>query len=240
MHFDWAKAKESFTEAVSETTQLIPKNAQLLHGTTPVQTKDDILAMLNDYKAVGVKGIIIYQASYIAGDLALAIATWLRENDMPILSWSHTEVTGGNLTANRFCGQNFLLNILSSMQIKYSWIFADLGSDELKTQLNRFARVVCAKAEMKYSKLLMIGGMRVPGFYDCELNEMSIARHFGLDIERIDIETIWQYSKKFDAEQVNPVVQKLINSPSCTQCQVNDNELFLSVRLGGNCRLYAC
>lgn len=231
MHFDWTKAKESFTEAVCETKELLPQNTQLLHAETPVQTKDDILAMLNDYKAVGVKGIIIYQASYIAGDLALAIATWLRENDMPMLSWSHTEVTGGNLTANRFCGQNFLLNILSSMQVKYSWIFAELGSDELKTHLNRFARVVCAKAQLKYSKLLMIGGMRVPGFYDCELNEMSIARHFGLDIERIDIETIWEYSKKFEAEQVQPVVNKLINSQACGSCQVNDNELFLSVRL---------
>ena len=63
MHFDWAKAKESFTEAVSETNELLPQNAQLLHAETPVQNKDDILAMLNDYKAVGVKGIIIYQAS---------------------------------------------------------------------------------------------------------------------------------------------------------------------------------
>jgi L-fucose isomerase-like protein len=117
------------------------------------------------------------------------------------------------------------------MQIKYSWVFAELGREELKTHLNRFARVVNAKAQLQYSKLLMIGGMRVPGFYDCELNEISIARHFGLDIERIDIETIWQYSKKFDADQVMPIVEKLINSEECANCQVKENELFLSVRL---------
>ena len=231
MHFDWKKAKECFSQAIDETKQALPDNTQLLHADTPIQTKTDILALLNDYKAVGMKGIIIYQASYIAGDLALAIATWLRENDMPMLSWSHTEITGSNLTANRFCGQNFLLNILSSMQVKYSWVFADLGSEALQTHLNRFTRVVNTKAQLQYSKLLMVGGMRVPGFYDCELNEMSIAKHFGLDIERIDIETIWQYSKKFDVDQVMPIVNKLISSEACQDCQVKENELFLSVRL---------
>lgn len=231
MHFDWEKAKKSFTDAVNETKQTIPDSTQLLHQAEPIQTKDEILATLKAYKEQGVKGLIIYQASYIAGDLALALANWLRENDMPILSWSHTEVTGGNLTANRFCGQNFLLNILSSMQIKYSWMFAELGSDELRQQLNRFARVVHTKTQLHYSKLLMIGGMRVPGFYDCELNEMSIARHFGLDIERIDLETIWEYGKKFNENQVIPIVEKLINSEHCASYQVKENELFLSVRL---------
>lgn len=230
MHFDWHKAKQSYELAIEDAQQALPNNTHLLYEREPVQTKEDVLALLDKYEAAGMAGLVIYQASFIAGDLALAIATWLHDHNVPVLSWSHTEVTGGNLTANRFCGQNFLLNIFSSMTIKYSWVFAAPGSDELRETLNRYCRVVRAKSQLKHGKLLMIGGMRVPGFYDCELNEMSIARHFGLDVERTDLETLWSYGEKFTDEQIKPIVEKLVHAKQCGKNEVNEKELFLSVR----------
>lgn len=76
----------------------------------------------------------------------------------------------------------------------------------------------------------MIGGIRVPVIYDCELNEMSIAKHFGLGIDRVDIETVWKHGDKFKKEDINSIVQKLINSNQCKYQGVNERELFLSVR----------
>jgi L-fucose isomerase-like protein len=164
--------------------------------------------------------------------MALVLARWLSDHDMPILSWSHTEVTGGSLQANRLCGQNFLLNNLSSMEVKYSWIFEEPGAATLEASLGRFVRASSAKARLKHAKIVMIGGMRVPGFYDCELNEMSIAKHFGLLIDRVDMHTIWLHGEeKFGAEVVDPIVDQLLESPQVNENYVKRNELFLSVRL---------
>ncbi|ARV16616.1 L-fucose/L-arabinose isomerase family protein [Polaribacter sp. SA4-12] len=230
LHFDWEKAKESYKEAIDQTKSVIGSNNQLLTENEPVQTKQDLLKVLNKYHSEGMSGLIIYQASYIAGDLALALGNWLLEQKTPLLSWSHDEVTGGRLTANRLCGQNFLLNILNSLEVKYSWVLDRPKSKQLDTVLDKFVRVVSAKKRMHHASILMIGGMRVPGFYDCELNEMSIAKHFGLSVDRVDIETVWKHGDKFKKEDIDFIVQKLINSDQCKFQGVNDRELYLSVR----------
>lgn len=230
LHFDWEKAKRSYTEAIEQTKSVFGENNQLLALKEPVQTKKELLKVLNDFNIEGMSGLIIYQASYIAGDLALALGNWLRENKIPLLSWSHDEITGGRLTANRLCGQNFLLNILNSVEVKYSWVFDRPKSKQLDIVLDKFIRVVSAKKRMQHATILMVGGMRVPGFYDCELNEMSIAKHFGLSVDRVDIETVCKHGEKFKKEDVDAIVQKLINSKSCKFQGVTERELFLSVR----------
>ncbi|GAA4939940.1 L-fucose isomerase-like protein [Algibacter agarivorans] len=230
LHFDWEKAKKSYSEALQQTKRAMGENNSLLAPKEPVQTKADLLALLNEYNAQGMSGLIIYQASYIAGDLALALANWLREHAIPLLSWSHDEVTGGRLTANRLCGQNFLLNILNGMEVKYSWVVNAPKSLQLDQVLDRFIRVVTAKKHLQNSTVLMIGGMRVPGFYDCELNELSISKHFGLGIDRVDIETVWRYGEKFAKKDIDKIVSKLINDENCGLSKVNERELFLSVR----------
>ena len=230
LHFDWEKAKQSYSEAREQTMSVFGANNQLLALKEPVQTKRELLEVLNNFNADGMSGLIIYQASYIAGDLALALGNWLRVTKIPLLSWSHDEVTGGRLSANRLCGQNFLLNILNSLEVKYSWVFNTPKTKQLDSVLDRFIRVVSAKKRMQHANMLMIGGMRVPGFYDCELNEMSIAKHFGLGIDRVDIETVWKHGDKFKNEDIHAIVQKLISSEACECTKVSERELFLSVR----------
>lgn len=230
LHFDWEKAKASYSEALEQTKKVIGDSNTLLAPMEPVQTKADLLKLLDNYSAQDMAGLIIYQASYIAGDLALALANWLSAHEIPMLSWSHDEVTGGRLTANRLCGQNFLLNILNGMEVKYSWVLNAPKTPKLDKVLDRFIRVVIAKKRLKHSTILMIGGMRVPGFYDCELNELSISKHFGLGVDRVDIETVWKNGDKFAEPDIEAIVSKLINHDSCGLSKVSERELFLSVR----------
>jgi len=232
LHFDWEKAKQSYKQAVSDVTEVFSEQNSMLAEAEPIQTKEEMLTLLDHYYAYGMKALIIYQASYIQGDLALLLARWLMDHDMPILSWSHTEVTGGSLTANRLCGQNFLLNNLASMEVPYSWIFEEPGDASLNESLGRFIRTVSAKARLKHAKILMVGGMRVPGFYDCELNEMSIAKHFGLAVDRIDMHTIWLHGEAhFSDAALAPLVEKLLASPLVAKNDVKYDEIKKSIRL---------
>ncbi|NLS14229.1 hypothetical protein HGP28_15190 [Vibrio sp. SM6] len=232
LHFDWQKAKNSYSKAISDVMSVITNYNSILAAPEPIQTKEEMLTLLESYYAKGMRALIVYQASYIQGDMALLLGRWLTDHDVPLLSWSHTEVTGGSLMSNRLCGQNFLLNNLSSMEVKYSWIFEEPGACGLTDSLGRFVRAVSAKARLKHAKILMVGGMRVPGFYDCELNEMSIAKHFGLIVDRIDIHSIWLHGEKtFSDDIVASIVDKLLSSSLVANNLVKSEELFLSVRL---------
>ncbi|MDG3086224.1 hypothetical protein P7F88_08945 [Vibrio hannami] len=232
LHFDWAKAKLSYKQAIADVSSVFSEYNSILAEEEPIQTKEEILELLETYYAKGMKALVVYQASYIQGDLALALAKWLSDHDVPMLSWSHTETIGGSLTANRLCGQNFLLNNLSSMEVKYSWIFEEPGAPSLTESLGRFIRSVSAKARLKHAKILMVGGMRVPGFYDCELNEMSISKHFGLGVDRVDMHTIWTHGEeKYPESTLAPLVDRLLSSPAIAENFVKQDELLKSVRL---------
>lgn len=232
LHFDWAKAKQSYKQAITDVASVFSQYNSLLAEEEPIQTKEQLLELLESYYAAGMKALVIYQASYIQGDLALALAKWLSDHNVPILSWSHTETTGGSLTANRLCGQNFLLNNLSSMEVKYSWIFEQPGAPSLTESLGRFIRTASAKARLNHAKILMVGGMRVPGFYDCELNEMSISKHFGLSVDRIDMHTIWKHGEdKYPLSTLAPLVDRMLSSDAIANNYVKQDELIKSVRL---------
>ncbi|MDX6746665.1 hypothetical protein SHK09_07665 [Polaribacter sp. PL03] len=63
LHFDWEKAKRSYTEAIEQTKSVFGENNQLLALKEPVQTKKELLKVLNDFNIEGMSGLIIYQAS---------------------------------------------------------------------------------------------------------------------------------------------------------------------------------
>ena len=147
--------------------------------------------------------------------MAAATGRWFQQSGIPVLSWSHDEATGGRLSNNRLCGQNFLLNVLNSSNVKYSWIFESPESPTLAAHILPFAKAVYAKASINQRTIGMIGGFRVPGFYDCDLNEMSLLKRFGLLVDRVDFQTIFKHGEKFKIEDIHTIKKALLNHPDC-------------------------
>ncbi len=239
-HFDWESVKVNYASAQETLLNVLPKdNFELLVSPEPLQFKGEILEWLEQMKHQDVDGIIIYQASYIQGDLAATTARWFVQNQVPVLSWSHDEVTGGRLSNNRLCGQNFFLNILSSNNVKYSWLFESPSSPTLGEHLLTFAKAAYAKAAINQKTILMAGGFRVPGFYDCELNEMAILRRMGLSVDRVDMETLWRHGAKFAAEDIAKICKALQENPRCAYCNVPEDQMQGSIRLALSIADYA-
>lgn len=231
-HFDWQSILENYSKAKKGLEKALPKERfELIASDKPLQSKDEIYDWLQQMHAQGIDGIIIYQASFIAGDLAATMARWLNQNAIPILSWSHDEVTGGRLSNNRLCGQNFLLNIFNSCEVKYSWLFESPEDEAFNGNILKFAKSVYVKASINQKTIGMIGGFRVPGFYDCELNELSLLNKFGIKIDRIDFETIWKHGEKFTDETIIEIKNELLNHPLCKYNNVIDEQLEKSIRL---------
>ncbi|WP_299555380.1 hypothetical protein [Seonamhaeicola sp.] len=231
-HFDWQSILENYDIAKKSLAKALPKNKfELITSEQPLQTKEEIHTWLQSMHAQNIEGLIIYQASFIAGDLAATIARWLNQNVIPVLSWSHDEITGGRLSNNRLCGQNFLLNIFNSCDVKYSWLFESPNSDDFKSNILKFAKSVYAKASINQKAVGMIGGFRVPGFYDCELNELSLLNTFGIKVDRIDFQTIWQHGEQFTDAIILEIKSELLNHPLCKFNNVPDEQIEKSIRL---------
>ncbi len=231
-HFDWDAILKSYTIAKEKLSTALPKESfEVIYSDEPIQTKQDMLAWLEKMKHQNVNGIIIYQASYIAGDLASTTAHWFTQNPIPVLSWSHDEATGGRLSNNRLCGQNFLLNIFTSNNVKYTWLFESPESKTIIEHIMPFAKAVYAKASINQQTLCMVGGFRVPGFYDCELNEMEILKRYGLLVDRVDFQTIFKHGERFSDDQITEIKNTILTHPECKYNNVPDSELLLGIRL---------
>lgn len=230
-HFDWASVQDDYIRAKDRLNRILPIDRFELFCSAALQTKEELLDWLERMHKNDVDGIIIYQGSFIAGELAATLARWLIQNPMPVLSWSHDEKTGGRLSNNRLCGQNFLLNIMHANAVKYSWVFESPDSPVLEERILTFAKAVYAKASIDQQTIGMIGGFRVPGFYDCEINEMELLKRFGLTVDRVDFETIWKHSQKFTDFQVLEIKNELLNHPYCRYNDVSDEQLEKSILL---------
>ncbi|AUS06219.1 L-fucose/L-arabinose isomerase family protein [Pseudotamlana carrageenivorans] len=230
-HFDWQSILKNYEIAKNSLSTIIPdEKFELITSDSPLQTKEQMYDWLQGMHYENIDGLIIYQASFIDGDLAATIARWLNQNVIPVLSWSHDEATGGRLSNNRLCGQNFLLNILNSCGVKYSWLFEAPNSENLAPNILKFAKAVYAKASINQRAVGMIGGFRVPGFYDCELNELALLNTFGIKVERIDFQTIWQHGEKFGNAIIQGVKSELLNHPLCKFNNVVDEQIDKSIR----------
>ncbi len=231
-HFDWQSILENYGKAKYALKNVLPTDKfELITSDQPLQTKEEIYDWLQSMHAENIDGLIIYQASFIAGDLAATIARWLNQNVIPVLSWSHDEVTGGRLSNNRLCGQNFLLNVFNSCDVKYSWIFESPEDEDFNQNILRFAKSVYVKASINQKAIGMIGGFRVPGFYDCELNELSLLNTFGIKVDRIDFETIWKHGEKFSVNIIEEIKEELLNHELCKFNNVSEEQLVKSIRL---------
>ncbi len=231
-HFDWQSILNNYANAKTELRKVLPEERfKLFTSKEPIQSKEAIYTWLKEMQAPGIDGLIIYQASFISGDLAATLARWLNQNKIPVLSWSHDEVTGGRLSNNRLCGQNFLLNIFNSCGVKYSWLFESPEDEEFAGNILKFAKSVYVKASINQKSVGMMGGFRVPGFYDCELNELSLLNRFGIKVDRLDFDTIWQHGKKFSSNSIQEIKTELLSHPLCKFNNVNDEQIEKSIRL---------
>ncbi|MBL4702141.1 MAG: hypothetical protein JKX85_12880 [Phycisphaeraceae bacterium] len=232
MHFVWSEACKLYKEAAAQIQeQFKDQPIELIFPDEPFESPDEVLAAADKLHAQGVAGLILFHGSYTAGEIASQLGRWLLDHPMPLLSWAYPEVTGGRLTANSLCCQNFMLNAMHRLGVKYQWLFKDPSHPDVPKILNLFGRTVRARHRLIHGKTLMVGAGRVPGFYDAECNELSVMKRFGLRFDRLDLVQIMSHGKKYSDADLKPIRDAIVNSPKCGMNNVPDDQIFNTVRL---------
>lgn len=229
-HFPWDAACRRYDEAVAKVEGSVDSDLfEIVRAEAPYEDADGMVAFLNSQINDGVDGIIMFHAAYTTGEIGSVLGRWLSVNDIPLLSWSFPDERGERLAANSMCCQNFLLGIFNTLDVKYAWFQHPVESD-VHPMVPQFARSVRAVSRFRTGKLLNLGGSRVPGFYDCELDELSVMKRFGVRVDRVDIEVVFDRAKKFDDETLKKVRDAIIESPKCSFNNVPDEQIFQTLR----------
>lgn len=232
-HFPWEKACNSYDAAVKEIEEAVDSDRfKVIRSKQPFEDPKAMLAFLDGELSEGIDAVVLYHAAYTAGEIGSQLGRWLLDHPLPLLSWSHPDPeTGGNIEFNSFCCQNFLLNMFSRLGVRYTYFQGEPGP-EMHGDILAFARTVRAKARFQHAKLLHVGGSRVPAFYDGEVDELSVMRRFGVRFDRVDLETIYQKSKKYGEKQLRRLVNALTGHERCKNVDLPDEQIMQTYRFG--------
>ncbi|MCC6581794.1 MAG: fucose isomerase [Phycisphaeraceae bacterium] len=232
MHFVWSEACRLYRQAAAQLqTQFTGQPIELIFPEDPFESPDDVLAAADKLHARGIAGLILFHGSYTAGEIASQLGRWLLDHPMPLLSWAYPEVTGGRLTANSLCCQNFMLNALHRLGVRYQWMFKAPDDPAVAATVDVFARSARARHRLIHGRTLMVGAGRVPGFYDAECDELAVMKRFGVRFDRMDLVQIMTHGRKFKDADLRPIRDAIVTSPRCGLNNVPDAQMFNTVRL---------
>ena len=234
IHFPWERACKAFDGAVSAIRRYLDtRHYTVVSAPTPVEDPDELISFLNGQLAQGVDGLVLFHATYTAGEIGSQLGRWLNDHPVPLLSWSIPEpaTESCRLESNSLCCQNFLLNVFHRLGVKYAWLNADVGPDA-QPVIARFARTVRARARFLHARVLHVGGSRVTAFYDGEVDELAVMRRFGLRFDRIDLQAAFDHARKFKEADLRRLRDAIVNSPSCARNDVPDEQIFQTLRIG--------
>lgn len=234
IHFPWGRACDAFENAVRAIRETLDAGQfTVVPAASPMEDPDEMIAFLDGALAEGVDGIVLFHAAYTAGEIGSELGRWLIDHPLPLLSWSIPEspTESGRLESNRLCCQNFLLNMLHRLGVKYAWLNAPEGS-EAQELIARFARTARARARFLHGRVLHIGGSRVTAFYDGEVDELAVMRRFGLRFDRIDLQAAFDHARKFTDSDLRSLRDVIVNSTSCARNDVPDEQIFQTLRIG--------
>ena len=237
IHFPWDLAKDRYDRACAAVSAALDDQCfEVLRAAEPYEDPDTLIAFCDGLLGAGLDGVILFHASYTAGEIGSRFGLWLADHRIPILSWSFPDipVPGGGMTANSLCCQNFLLNMFSVLGLRYAWLHTQV-EDTAPPTVTRFARSVRARQRFRQGKVLHIGGSRVTAFYDGEADELSVMRGFGLRFDRLVHEEAFQFARKYKDADVRRLRESIVGSPLCARDDVPEAQALQTLRLGLAC-----
>ena len=232
IHFPWEKTRRTYQSAVRQIQAAInPAVTDFVAASDPFEDPSAMVEFLDGQLGSGIAGIILVHAAYTAGEIGCCLGRWLLDHPTPLLSWSVPDEPAERLEANSLCCQNFILNMLRTMGVKYAWIHAPIDSS-VHVTVAQFCRTARARYRFRFGKVLHIGGSRVTAFYDGEADELAVMKRFGLRYDRIDLEAAFQYARRFRDSDLRHLRDTFVQSPQCARNDVPDEQMFQTLRLG--------
>ncbi|WP_338826863.1 L-fucose/L-arabinose isomerase family protein [Neomoorella thermoacetica] len=214
--FDIALAQKHYQEALKNLNQ---QGINTFAVEEPITFAEEInIALTKIGDLHNLQAMVVFQGTFADASMILT----LRENiDLPMVIWAVKEQpTGERLRLNSLCGLNLAANALVAGKKQFKAVYGDIAAPATIREVVAFLRAAAAKVWLKGKKIGIIGN-RPGGFYASNFNEVDLYSKFGIKIDYISLNKVFNMATRIDARQVKEKIESLDGLSSRSPEEVN-------------------
>ena len=145
---------------------------------------------------------LVFQATFADSSMVTAIAEGL---DAPLFLWAVPEPwTGGRLRLNSLCGINLAGHALTLRTRQFEYAYALPGEAAVLHKIGTLAAAGRLRRRLRSARLGVVGE-HPNGMDTCHLDEPGLKQAFGLTIQRIALEEVFQRARQVPTPELAAV-----------------------------------
>lgn len=159
-----------------------------------------------DLASTPVDLLLVFQATFADSTMAVALT---EKTEAPVFLWAMPEPwTGERLRLNSLCGINLAGHALTLRERAYEYAYA--APDDVTTlqHIRTLALAGRLRRNMKSARLGVVGE-HPAGMDSCHLDEPGLNQIFGIQIQRIDLNDVFQRARSTPAADLSQVRSRL-------------------------------
>lgn len=211
LNFDRGLAGRNYAAALNAMRKLAKQwGFDLIAEERAIVTREKMRAFCQRLAENRADMLLLQNTSFASGELCSELAFFAGRHTVPVLIWGIPEPTGGPLRANSFCCANFYASILRSQGVPFKWLVgAPADKKRFLAPLQNSFRAVKTMKALHAANVGLVGSGRVPGFYGSNFDEMALKERFGLNVDCVDLSTLFAAAAGVSKKQVRQEVRRL-------------------------------
>lgn len=185
---------------------LISQGFELISPTEPVTDLAQVREILQTLPLDAADLLLVFQGTFADSSMVVEMAEAAR---MPVFLWAVPEPwTGERLRLNSLCGINLAGHALHLRGLQVEYAFADPDDKEAMAAIKNLALASRIKQRLK-SSLFAVAGDPPSGLDTCRLDETRLRECLGLEIERIDLDDLFERALDVEPKEAAQVRKQL-------------------------------
>jgi L-fucose isomerase-like protein len=199
MTFDVVYAKQMIMHARAS---LIKAGFEIIETDEPISNIETAKKASTFLKDRPVDALVIFQATFADSTL---LSNALEFSAAPVYVWAVPEPwTGNRLRLNSLCGINLAAHAMSLQGIKFEYGYGAPDDQEIIKDINILSAAGALKRKLTHAKLGVIGE-HPEGFDSCHLDKEKLISFFGVQVEQIPLEVVFQGARAIPLASVKSV-----------------------------------
>ena len=150
--------------------------------------------------------LLIMQLTFTDATMTVKLA---ESFDVPLFFWSFPEKrTGGRLRLNSLCGVNLASHALGKSGIQCDYINFSPNDPETSETLISWIKAFQTRKNLSQTKIAVIG-KHPDGFHTCAFDSEKLNEIFGVKVEQMELEDLFEEAERIEQNTVNLVRNEL-------------------------------
>jgi len=159
-------------------------------------------------KTHSVDMLLVFQATFADSTLLTTLAEAV---DVPIFLWAVPEPwSGSRLRLNSLCGVNLAAHALTLRDYKFEYGYGLPSDPEIQQKIKKVSEIGALLRNLRSARMGVVGE-HPPGMDSCHLDEEKLREIFGVQVEKIDLQSVFSRARSIQTAQIAPVREGLDN-----------------------------